>query len=254
MKLRVTLLVALVLPAAALEAAPKSREQKLVAQWQEQLAAADEAIATKDYDRAGQLAQALLDAFDARLAGGPDAKKYYAAALVRRALAASGQARYIEAQWDWDVAKAYLPEIPATNFDPAISAEAPTLPRVFQTTDEGVMVPVILHRVPPQYTVAARQGYLTGTVVLELVIDEQGRLRSPKVLKSLDSGLDFAALESIRQWRFQPATLKGQPIAVYYVLTIQFKISGPFRSPGWLVPPTLRFPLRTGPQTDSTEE
>ncbi|MDX2000684.1 MAG: energy transducer TonB [Thermoanaerobaculia bacterium] len=254
MKLRVTLWLVLVLTAASLEAAPKSREQKLVTQWQEQLVAADEAIATKDYDRAAKLAQGLLDAFDQRLAGGPDAKKYYAAALVRRALAAAGQARHIEAQWDWDVAKAYLPEIPATTFDPSTSAEGAPGLKVFQATDQGVMVPVILHRVPPRYTVAARYGRLTGTVVLELVIDEQGRLRSPKVRKSLDSGLDFAALESIRQWRFQPATLKGEPIAVYYVVTIQFKISEKSLGGSWLVSPTLGFPLRAGPQTDSTEE
>lgn len=251
MKSRVIFWLALVLTAASLEAAPKAREQKLVAQWQADLVAADDAIAAKDYDRAGTLAQALLDAFDQRLAGGPDAKKYYAAALVRRALAAAGQARYLEAQWDWDVATAYLPEVPATTFDPSISAGGQ---KISQATDPGVTAPVIVYRVPPRYTAAARQGRLTGTVVLELVIDEQGRLRSPKVLKSVDSGLDFAALESIRQWRFQPATLQGQPIAVYYVLTVRFKIQENLLGRNWLVSPTFFFPSRPGPRTDSTEE
>lgn len=235
------------LVAAGADGASKHRDQKVVDHWQEVLIAADEAIKSKNYEQAEELAQELLDAFDERLAGGPGAKKFYAAALVRRALAAVGQGRHLDAQWDWDVALAFLPEeIVATTFDPAVTPET-TPELIYEPTTEGLTEPQIIHREPPHYTAAARQAFLNGTVALELVIDRDGRVRSPTISQSLEPGLDFAALEAIRQWRFQPAVLAGRTVAIRYEMTVQFRISGPFRSSGRLIPPSsYLFPLRSG--------
>jgi len=63
-----------------------------------------------------------------------------------------------------------------------------------------------------------------GLVVLQAVIDERGNVTELKVLRSLPMGLEPAALDAVRQWRFKPATLQGQAVKVYFNLTVNFKI------------------------------
>ncbi len=43
-----------------------------------------------------------------------------------------------------------------------------------------------------------------------------------RVLKALPMGLDHAAVDAVKKWRFKPATLNGRPVNVYYVLTVNF--------------------------------
>lgn len=240
---RIAAFVLAVLVAAIAEGAAQDPDQELVDHWQELLIAADEAIQSKNYEQAEELAQALLDAFDERLAGGSGAKKFYAAALVRRSLAAAGLDRLAEAQWDWDVAREFLPsEIPDTTFDPARTQPE----TVFLLDDEGVIAPVVLHREPPRYTAAALDAHLNGTVAFDFILSREGQLRSPALTWSADPGLDFAALEAIRRWRFQPAEFAGKPVAVLYSVTVQFQIVVRDGRSLRLVPPSLDFPLRYG--------
>jgi len=88
----------------------------------------------------------------------------------------------------------------------------------------AVTRPVILERVEPQYTETARRVRLEGTVIVQAVIDEQGRVTDVKVLKNLPMGLDQAAVDAVSRWRFQPATLHGRPVKVYYSLTVVFRV------------------------------
>jgi protein TonB len=53
-----------------------------------------------------------------------------------------------------------------------------------------------------------------GSVLLWLVVAPNGRPRNIRVQRSLGMGLDEKAIEAVSQWRFQPATLNGQPVAV----------------------------------------
>lgn len=65
--------------------------------------------------------------------------------------------------------------------------------------------PALLARVRPQYPHAARQRGINGLVVLEAILDTQGRIgRDIKVLQSVPD-LDEAAVTALRQWRFEPA-------------------------------------------------
>lgn len=85
----------------------------------------------------------------------------------------------------------------------------------------NVKPPKVVNKVQPEYPESARKA--KGDVVLEIVIDEQGRVRNPTVAKSSgNSDLDRSALETIAQWTFQPATLEGRPVAVYFTITIRF--------------------------------
>jgi protein TonB len=88
-----------------------------------------------------------------------------------------------------------------------------------------VQRPEALHTVPPIYPEEARKNRVEGTAILKAVIDEQGQVQDPTVEKS--SGhpdLDQAALDAVSQWKFTPATLQGEPVAVHYHLTINFKV------------------------------
>jgi TonB family protein len=61
---------------------------------------------------------------------------------------------------------------------------------------------------------------IPGTVVLQVVIDEDGCVRDSKVLRGVNRYQDSAALDAIRQWVFLPATLEGKPVSVNYLLTM----------------------------------
>jgi protein TonB len=88
----------------------------------------------------------------------------------------------------------------------------------------AVKKPEFLVKTQPRYTELARRANLEGHVFLKAVIDEQGYVTDLQVLKALPMGLDKAAIDAVRTWRFKPATLHGRPVKVYYNLTVHFTI------------------------------
>ena len=87
-----------------------------------------------------------------------------------------------------------------------------------------VKAPVKVNAPKPNYTELARKARITGIVIVQAVIDKQGNVVDAKVLKGLPMGLDQEALRAIRQWKFEPATLNGKPVDVYYNLTVNFTL------------------------------
>ena len=63
-----------------------------------------------------------------------------------------------------------------------------------------------------------------GLVVVETEITEEGIVDAIKVIKSPDERLTKAAIEAIKQWRFEPALCDGEPVGVYYNLTVKFHL------------------------------
>lgn len=84
--------------------------------------------------------------------------------------------------------------------------------------------PRVLKSVSPRYTEMARRAGVQGAVMVEAIIDEQGRVTNTRVLRALPMGLDRSAVEAVEQWRFRPATLDGKPVKVYFSLTVNFTI------------------------------
>jgi len=76
----------------------------------------------------------------------------------------------------------------------------------------------------PAYTEIARKARIQGVVIVQAIIDKQGNVTNVKVLKGLPMGLEQAAVDAIKQWKFKPATLNGKPVTVYYNLTVNFKL------------------------------
>ena len=61
-------------------------------------------------------------------------------------------------------------------------------------------------------------------MILQAIIDAMGNVSQVKILKGLPLGLDTSAIETVESWRFKPATLEGQPVAVYLNLLINFSL------------------------------
>jgi TonB family protein len=59
-----------------------------------------------------------------------------------------------------------------------------------------------------------------GTIIFQVVIDEDGCVRDPKIFRGIKRYQDSVALKAVRKWVFLPATLEGKPVSVNYVLTI----------------------------------
>jgi len=91
-------------------------------------------------------------------------------------------------------------------------------------TGGEVTVPVAISRVQPTYTDEARHAGTQGVVIVEAVIDEHGDVSQVRVLKGLPNGLDTAAADAVKQWKFAPAKLHGKPVAAYFTVTINFMV------------------------------
>ena len=62
-------------------------------------------------------------------------------------------------------------------------------------------------------------------MLLEAVVGADGRTRDLTVLRGMPLGMTEAALAAARQWRYQPATLDGQPVAVKLVVAVRFNLN-----------------------------
>ena len=76
------------------------------------------------------------------------------------------------------------------------------------------MAPILVFRQEPEYSEEARAAKLQGTVLVSLVVGEDGQPRNVRVRKSLGLGLDENAVEAVSRWRFRAGTKDGQPVAV----------------------------------------
>ncbi len=88
----------------------------------------------------------------------------------------------------------------------------------------NITEPVKISAPPPRYPEAARRARIQGPVILELIIDKQGNVRSVKVLRGLPLGCTEAAVEAVKKWKFKPATMNGRPVEVIYNLTVMFTL------------------------------
>jgi len=88
----------------------------------------------------------------------------------------------------------------------------------------GMTAPKILNRVEPLYPEIARRLHKQGVVVIEAEIGRDGLVRSARAVSALGFGFEEAALAALPTWVFQPATLHGRPQAVFYRLSVAFKL------------------------------
>lgn len=77
----------------------------------------------------------------------------------------------------------------------------------------------------PSYTEVARRARIQGTVILEVQLDEEGRVDDVTVLRSLPFGLTESAVAAVSRWRYEPARLGGRAVPVLMTVTVRFELS-----------------------------
>lgn len=86
-----------------------------------------------------------------------------------------------------------------------------------------VLRPTKIFDAQPEYPDLAQQAHVQGVVIIQAIIGTTGRVEEATVLRSIRL-LDAAALAAVRQWRYTPPSLNGQPISVMMTVTVQFII------------------------------
>ncbi|HUR81844.1 MAG TPA: TonB family protein [Thermoanaerobaculia bacterium] len=86
-----------------------------------------------------------------------------------------------------------------------------------------VKAPVVVSRVEPVYPEEAKKARASGLVILEVLVNAEGRITQTKVVKSLPYGLDAAAEAAVRQWTFRPGTLNGEPVEVRFQIVVNLR-------------------------------
>jgi protein TonB len=107
-----------------------------------------------------------------------------------------------------------------------ITETAPAVPSAPQEPvrlHAGIQTPRKTIDVAPKYPSLARASHVEGIVILEVIIDEGGQVTSTRVLKSV-ALLDQAAVDAVRQWKFVPARLNGEPIPIVMTVTVSFTL------------------------------
>jgi periplasmic protein TonB len=104
--------------------------------------------------------------------------------------------------------------------DKAQSAENDTVyePGNGLTPPKGVYMP------NPEYSEKGRKKKISGTVLVEMVVRADGKVRDVKVTKSLEPSLDQQAIAAVQTWKFEPATKDGKPVAVHIHAEVSFRI------------------------------
>ncbi|HEY5618558.1 MAG TPA: TonB family protein [Vicinamibacterales bacterium] len=83
--------------------------------------------------------------------------------------------------------------------------------------------PTLIHRVDPEYPMLALVRQMEGVVILEAIVDEEGRVESLKVLRS-PGVFEEAALAAVRQWRYSPVLLNGRPEKFILTVVVSFHL------------------------------
>lgn len=83
-------------------------------------------------------------------------------------------------------------------------------------------MPSVVSDVRIPYPAEAKAKKIEGKVVLELLIDGSGQVRDVRLVSGPGYGLNEAAVEAIRRFRFQPAEIEGKPVAVRIPFTYNF--------------------------------
>ncbi|HEX6773242.1 MAG TPA: M56 family metallopeptidase [Acidobacteriaceae bacterium] len=88
----------------------------------------------------------------------------------------------------------------------------------------GVTAPVLVHAVDAEFSKKAKDAKYQGVSVVSCVVDTNGMPQHVHTVRKLGMGLDEKAIEAVRQYRFKPSILNGQPVAVAITIEVNFRI------------------------------
>jgi TonB family protein len=105
----------------------------------------------------------------------------------------------------------------------AISFPHGTPEQSFDRVGQKVSAPVPLNSVVAELTPEAMRLKINGVCMVSVIVDVHGMPQNPRVVKSLDPGLDQNALIAVSKYRFQPAMKDGTPVPVMITIEVNFR-------------------------------
>ena len=100
---------------------------------------------------------------------------------------------------------------------------APVIPQRVRIS-QGVTKGLLIHKQEPSYPTLARAARVQGDVVLSAIIDVNGQITNLQLVSGHPM-LVPAALDAVKQWRYKPYLLNGQPVEVETTITVIFALS-----------------------------
>lgn len=89
---------------------------------------------------------------------------------------------------------------------------------------KGVTPPRVIYQTEPEFSDEARKAKYQGTCVLGLIVDVNGRPTAIRIINALGMGLDEKAIESIKNWRFEPGKKDGHAVPVEIAVEVDFHL------------------------------
>lgn len=98
--------------------------------------------------------------------------------------------------------------------------------QIYRRGDGGIVLPKLVTETKPRYTPEALKARIQGAVLMEAVVEPNGRVGAVDVIKSLDTrhGLDAEAVKALKQWTFKPGTKDGKPVPVRVEIEMTFTL------------------------------
>jgi protein TonB len=81
----------------------------------------------------------------------------------------------------------------------------------------------LMYKVNPVYPTLAVKAHVSGTVVLEALVNEDGSVSTVKVLSGHALLVD-AAVQAVKQWKYSPTILNGEPVPILATVTVIFRL------------------------------
>ena len=110
-----------------------------------------------------------------------------------------------------------------------ISSTAVAVPRVATPqrvrVSQGVTQGLLIRKIQPTYPPLARQARIQGSVLLQAEISKDGTIQNLRLMNGHPM-LAPAAIEAVKQWRYKPYILNGEPVEVETQITVNFTLSG----------------------------
>ena len=114
------------------------------------------------------------------------------------------------------------PDAEALNTGIAVNNQ-PSAPAAPLPVGGDVKQAKLISSVPPVYPTLAKNQHVSGNVTVDALIDASGRVTTMKVVSG-PTLLQQAAMDALKQWKYQPASLDGKPVAMHLTVTVQFRL------------------------------
>jgi protein TonB len=88
---------------------------------------------------------------------------------------------------------------------------------------QGVSQGLLVKRTPPSYPASAMQMHIEGSVELQATISKSGNISAVKIISG-DPQLAHAAADAVKQWKYKPYLLNGEPVEIQTQVTVKFKL------------------------------